>query len=487
MSSKLSKEDQQLEDAGQFVISIFKGIGKGIKVLKKDPSKLIILIIITLICGVVFYLRENITAHFIPEEKGFHVLKIMLLLVPAIPFVAVYMIGAEEKESQDEYEKKFAEIGFSGKGKTYPRFLKKEINGEETIYSFYSVGLDLEEWDKMKSKLQQALDCTILKTVYAPKTRQVVMVHTVPSTRELEHDLKWDNQFIKDMDFVITVGRELLKEVTFNLNKVPHILLAGVTGGGKSVCLRCILWQCIRKGARIYMIDFKGGVEFGQQYEQFGEVITERQEALEMLKELTKENKLRLKLFRAAGVKNLAEYNEKFPDKSLCRIVLFCDEVAEMLDKTGLSNKEKGIFYEIEKEMSTLARLARAPGINMVLATQRPDANVLVGQIKNNLPIRISGRMVDDQASKMVLGNTEATKIGDTLGRFMYTIGADTFEFQAYNFQDSSLVKGDYQRGSMLLEDPDCDDIEMEEDNFAGMMDEDLPPENYEEDEFQGF
>lgn len=489
MSGKLSKEDQQLEDAGQFVISIFKDTAKGIKVLKRDQQKLIILIIITLICGVVFYLRENIAAHYIPDEKGFHVLKIMLLLTPLIPFAAIHTIGSEDKESLDEYEKKFTEINFCSKTKVYPKFVSKEIKEKEVIYSFYSVGLDQEDWKVYKSKLEQAFNCRIIKISYAPKTRQVIMMHTVPATSDLETDLRWSNSYIREKDFEIILGVALLEEVVVDLNKTPHALIASVTGGGKSVLMRCVLWQCINKGAKPYMIDFKGGVEFGKDYEQYGEVFTERQEALEMLKELTKENALRLKLFREVGVKNLAEYNEMFPEKSLCRIVILSDEVAEMLDKTGLRNEEKRIYYEIEKELSTLARLGRAPGINMILATQRPDANVLVGQIKNNLPIRISGRMTDDPASKMVLGNTEATRIDDKAkGRFMYNVGADTYEFQGYLFTEGFLEKGEFQRGSMMIEEPGYDDEEeIEEDNFGDMLDIDGPPDDYDENEFQGF
>ncbi|MFV0518276.1 MAG: helicase HerA-like domain-containing protein [Aminipila sp.] len=244
----------------------------------------------------------------------------------------------------------------------------------------------------------------------------------------------------------------MLEAIEINLNKYPHALIAGVTGSGKSVILRAMLWQCIKKGARIYMIDFKGGVEFGTEYEEFGEVVIERQHALDLLKELTKEMRLRLDLFRKDGVKNIEEYNNLHPNNMLCRIILACDEVSEMLDKTGLQKKEQAIFYEIEGEMSSLARLSRAAGINMILATQRPDAKVIPGQIKNNLPIRISGRMVDKHASEIILGNTKASQLGETLGRFMYTVGADTYEFHAFNFSDDSLVKGNYQIGSMLVE-----------------------------------
>jgi len=333
------------------------------------------------------------------------------------------------------------------------------------------------------------LDCNIERIENAKSTKQIIKLHTVPTEQGIEDNLLWDDSFIQEKDFVLCIGKGLLEYVKINLNKYPHALIAGVTGSGKSVILREMLWQCIKKGARIYMIDFKGGVEFGIEYEEFGEVVTERQHALELMKELTKEMKMRLDVFRKCGVKNIEEYNQLYPEKPLCRIVLACDEVSEMLDKTGLQKKDQAIFYEIEKEMSSLARLARAPGINMLLATQRPDAKVIPGQIKNNLPIRISGRMVDKHASEIILGNSKASQLGDTLGRFMYTVGADTYEFQAFNFSDSSLVKGDYQVGSMLIEQGyDLDEESFEdynEENDTLDYEPDLDDEIF--DELEGF
>jgi len=123
-----------------------------------------------------------------------------------------------------------------------------------------------------------------------------------------------------------------------------------------------------------------------------------------------------------------------------------------MLDKTGLSGADAKIFKEIEAEMAKIARLGRAPGINMLMGTQRPDANVISGQIRNNLTIKIAGRVTDEYASKMILGNAKAAALGDILGRFLYTVGADTYEFQGFNFQDSDIIPGHYQKGSLLID-----------------------------------
>lgn len=451
--AKLDKGDQQLEMVANYAVALFKGVASGIKRIIKEKDKLIIFIVVTLISGVIFYLRHEIAEHLVPNT-GFHIVKIVLLLAPTLPVLLLYGLGSEkqENENMDEFEKKFARIKFCGKDGKYPVFKGEEVNGKEVIYTFYSPGINIQEWKHRELELENALNCNILKIKNAKDSKQIVKLHVVPADQGISDDLPWDNCYIRPKDFIICIGKGILEFVEIDLNKYPHALIAGVTGSGKSVILRAMLWQCIKKGAKIYMVDFKGGVEFGLDYEKFGEVVTNHQHALELMKELTKEMKMRLKLFRECNVKNLSEYNEVHPDNPLCRIILVCDEVSEMLDKTGLAKQDQTIFYEIEKELSSLARLSRAPGINMLLATQRPDAKVIAGQIKNNLPIRISGRMVDEQASKMVLGNTKASQLGDTLGRFMYTVGADTYEFQAFKFSDDSLIYGDYQIGSMLIE-----------------------------------
>lgn len=392
----MSKGDQQLDLLAKYIQDISIKIAQGIKRIPKEKKNTITLITLAGLSISLFLLRKNLTP-LLPENL--ERLKFAFYLALMIPFLYIYALGVGHQGIIDDYNLKFASIGLCGKNKVYPKFLSLEKEGKKIIYAFYCDNIPLQEWEDAYPKLENTLDCNIIKIENAKTTKQVVKIHTVPTDQGLEDYLPWDDEHIQKDDFVLTIGLAMLEYVCFDFNKLPHALIAGVTGSGKSVILRCMLWQSIVKGAKIYMFDFKGGVEFGLEYEQFGEVVTERQRAIEVLKELTRENALRLKKFRAANVKNLAEYNEKFPDEPLCRIMVFCDEVAEMLDKTGAGKIEKSVIEEIEKEMSTLARLSRPPGINMILGTQRPDAKVITGQIKNNLPIRVSGRMADQQAS----------------------------------------------------------------------------------------
>lgn len=471
---KLSNGDKELEMVGMAIINAFKGIFNffstiyyGTQQLKEKKTRIYWLIALIALSIGLFLFREKLWL-FIPEDNNrLKPLKYVVYLSPAIPLLYLNILGDKKNQFMKSFDQKFDMIGFYGKGKVkkrnstgeyvevkdYPRFMGETKDGDITIYSFYS-NINLQDWRAKAADLENALDCNILKIENAKTTKKVVKIHTVPSNMAISEYLEWKDEYILEEDFKLVIGENMLDKISFNLNSVPHVLVAGETGSGKSVILRLILWQSVNKGAKIYMVDFKGGVEFGRRYEWFGEVITEKQRVLEVLKELTRENKARLEYFRELDVKNLGQYNklaEVKGLKKLTRIIVFIDELAEMLDKSGASKIEKALMEQIEKELSTLARLARATGINLIVGVQRPDAKVLTGQIKNNIPVRISGRFADKPASEIVLGNTRATDLPSIKGRFLYKVGADTLEFQAYLFDDEKMLKKiQHETGGML-------------------------------------
>lgn len=135
---------------------------------------------------------------------------------------------------------------------------------------------------------------------------------------------------------------------------------------------------------------------------------------------------------------NITEYREKSGDY-MQRIVFACDEVAELLDKTGADKARKELLAQIEARLALIARQGRAFGIHLILATQRPDANILPGQIKNNMNIRICGR-ADTTLSTIIIGDGRAAEQipHDAQGRFIMEDGT---VFQAYYFNDDTISK----------------------------------------------
>ena len=119
------------------------------------------------------------------------------------------------------------------------------------------------------------------------------------------------------------------------------------------------------------------------------------------------------------------------------RVVFAWDEVAEVLDKTGLSKEAKELVTQIEGKLSIITRQGRAFGIHLILATQRPDANILVGQIRNSIDFRVCGR-ADNVLSQIILDNTNAAEQipKDSQGLF---ITHDGVIFKGYLFDEKSV------------------------------------------------
>lgn len=192
--------------------------------------------------------------------------------------------------------------------------------------------------------------------------------------------------------------------------------------------------QCIRKNADVYIADFKGGVDYPnywQEYckmqftvEQFTRTLTDILEVLEDRERILKEE----------HCTNITKYNKIHSDNPMKRIIVACDEVAELLDKTSLEKDSKANIAKIERMLSTLARLGRCAGLSLVLSTQRPDSEVLKGQIKSNIDFRICGR-ADKVLSQIILDNSDgAEKVPkDKQGVFLTNTGV---LFKAYYFDD---------------------------------------------------
>ena len=232
------------------------------------------------------------------------------------------------------------------------------------------------------------------------------------------------------------LGESYTGPVTVNLAHIPHILLGGSTGSGKSVLLKLLLLQALHKGAEVYIADFKGGVDFPDVWHEKCRMCFTEEDLRDTLDRLVEDLEHRKSAFKALGCPNIDAYNET-AEQPIQRIVFACDEVAEVLDKTGADSERKKLLAQIENRLSTIARQGRAFGIHLILATQRPDATVIPGQIKNNMDFRVCGR-ADNVLSQIILDNTSAAEQipKNARGRF---ITGDGTVFQAYLFDEGQL------------------------------------------------
>ena len=313
---------------------------------------------------------------------------------------------------------------------------KDKQNPKITIWEFTSQGIPLKVWKDKQAAIETALDITIVKMKNGSGKRRV-LIHAVPAVSDLPDMIKWKEKYLSSQSFVLNLGESFTGPITVDLARVPHILLGGATGSGKSVLLKLLLMQANKKGAKVCIADFKGGVDFPPVWHKECRMCFEEQSALELLTELTEELELRKQLLKASGLPNIDHYNAA-TGENLQRYIFACDELAEMLGKTGLTKDQKETVNKIEGLLSTIARQGRAFGIHLILATQRPDSNILNGQIKNNINCRICGR-ADNVLSMIILDKTDAADMipEDAQGRFLLNDGT---MFQAYWFDDTGGI-----------------------------------------------
>lgn len=267
-------------------------------------------------------------------------------------------------------------------------------------------------------------------------TQLDAILDAVSTGDDLPEVLKWKDSYLSSKSFVLVLGESYTGPVTVNLTHIPHILLGGSTGSGKSVLLKLLLMQALRKGAEVYIADFKGGVDFPKVWHEKCRMCFTEEDLRYTLNQLAAVLEYRKSAFKALGCPNIDTYNET-TEQPLPRLIFACDEVAEMLDKTGADNERKKLLAQIENRLSTIARQGRAFGIHLILATQRPDATIIPGQIRNNMDFRVCGR-ADSVLSQIILDNTSAAEQipKDARGRF---ITGDGTVFQGYLFDEGQL------------------------------------------------
>ena len=356
------------------------------------------------------------------------------LLVGAAVLLALLLYPFGRRAAKDQLQC----IGLVNHAGMPPDLLRKhrdKDNPRVTVWEFRNQGIPLQEWDKKRLAIETALGITIVKLAYA-KGKSRVLVYAVSAGDDLPEVLKWKDSYLSPKSFVLVLGESYTGPVTVNLAHIPHILLGGSTGSGKSVLLKLLLMQSLRKGAMIWVADFKGGVDYPHNWDGLCEMVFTEQELIEVLDKLVCMLEQRKAAFRSTGCSNLDEYNSKL-GCCIPRCIFSCDEVAELLDRTGADSERKKLLSQIESMLSTIARQGRAFGIHLILATQRPDATIIPGQIRNNMDFRVCGR-ADSVLSQIILDNTSAAEQipKDARGRF---ITGDGTVFQGYLFDEGQL------------------------------------------------
>lgn len=373
-----------------------------------------------------------------PVRLAMYVLLVLLLL--AVPATLLWLWGGPLDAGIVQRNLiRAGLVNAAGEAPTLVNIGVDRTNPKIHIYKFVSIGIPLEDWMNKKEKLQSVLKATV-GDIRQGKDDRHILVYAAPSLSSLPETIFWPGDSWPDT--VLSLGESVLGPVLVNLKKTPHILVGGATGSGKTYLVLSLIYQALQKGIEVYVLDLKGGVDYPFTWKHGTCHYTDdRTVILSVLTELVHELEIRKIKFQETEQRthkkcpDLTEYNTKNPGQELSRILVACDELAEITDTTGMDKATKEQIAAITGKLGTLARLGRAFGLHLLMATQRPDANVLPGQVKNNADVRICGK-ADNVLSTIIMDNGDAASLPKEIpGRFLCNLNNGTI-FQGYVHPD---------------------------------------------------
>jgi len=338
--------------------------------------------------------------------------------LPSIDLLKVPTQKDKEKLRDDDYidseflEKILLDFGVSGK-------IKKVSHGPVVTLNEFepAAGVKVSKIINLSDDIARNTSSESARIATIPG-RSTVGIELPNSTRENVYlgEILSNNDFVKkDIKLPIALGKNISGiPVIGDLASMPHLLIAGTTGSGKSVCINTIILSLLYRHTpdkcKFILIDPKM-LELST-YEGIPHllcpVITEAKKAASVLGWVVKEMENRYKLMTKEGVRNIDGYNAKH-SLSMPYIVVVVDEMSDLMLVAG---------KEIENYIQKLSQMARAAGIHIIMATQRPSVDVITGTIKANFPTRISFQVTSKIDSRTILGEQGAEQLlgkGDML------------------------------------------------------------------------
>lgn len=314
-------------------------------------------------------------------------------------------------------------------------------------------GVRVSQIKRLEEDIQLSLSAKGVRVVTLPGTNAIgievaneraSVVSMLSCLEYLQTKMKEEGSRESSFELPVAIGKTIKNEIfTFDLTKMPHLLVAGATGQGKSVGLNAIITSLLYtkhpSELKIVMVDPKK-VElslYSKLEKHFlamspvasDPVITETDQVVTTLRSLCVEMDDRYALLKEAGVRNIKEYNNRFLQRKLSPrkghrfmpyIVVIMDEYSDLIIRAG---------KDVEIPLTRLAQLARAIGIHLVIATQRPTATVITGNIKANFPARIAFMVRSSIDSRAILDESGANQL---IGRgdMLFSNGSDLERIQ---------------------------------------------------------
>jgi energy-coupling factor transporter ATP-binding protein EcfA2 len=349
---------------------------------------------------------------------------------------------------QRKLERVFLQAGLKTKLEEFPLFIfDRPVGSTSRKLRLRALGLPVSKFREGREYLESGLNVALSK-IENPKGN-FELVDLIYSLERMPEGWKLEDLW-NYKDFSFPVGKSLDGEIKTSLKKIPHFLVAGETGSGKSTFIRAMVSVLAlnNQHLRVLFIDMKGGME-NQVFQGFDrvELLSEIPQVEDRLSEITTELETRMSLSAKGRFKNIDEYNQKQKDSrnKWERILVVVDEAAEIVP--SVTNPEKGRLAKIQSRINRFTRLGRAVGIHVVIGVQKPDHKNLDPTIKANLTGIICFPVSHFSQSVVVLGNSHASDLNAEFpGRGIWKHGSYEIEVQAPFLSQEDLDKANKRK-----------------------------------------
>lgn len=395
--------------------------------------------------------ESDILAEKLVEAKGLYdpTLDLSSYKFPPIELLNEYEVGKVQVSQEELNQNKDKIVATLTNFKIGIQSIKATIGPTVTLYEIVpDAGIKISRIKNLEDDIALSLAALGIRIIAPIPGKGTIGIEVPNKNREMVsiRSVLASERFQKsDKDLPIAIGKTISNELlVIDLAKMPHLLVAGATGQGKSVGLNVILTSLLYKlhpsQLKFVLVDPKK-VEmslFSKIERHYlaklpnseEAIITDTKKVVYTLNSLCIEMENRYEILKDAGARNLKEYNAKFVGRKLNPkeghrflpyIVLVIDELADLMMTAG---------KEVETPIARLAQLARAIGIHLVVATQRPSVNVITGVIKANFPARLSFRVTSKVDSRTILDSGGADQLVG-MGDMLLSLGSDVIRLQS--------------------------------------------------------
>ena len=338
-----------------------------------------------------------------------------------------------------ELRKSFDRSGLQNALKEYPSFIGLEAKDDESLkLRLTNNGISLNDWRSKKERIEANLRVYI-DTIDMVQDKGIIEITFSTRPMPTHFPLTYLEKF---RGYKFSVGQNRTSQFEINFTEDPHLLIAGESGGGKTYFIKQMLAtiKVNHPETVLKIADLKNGGDF-KCFDQINRVdlVFDPKQALGMVEGVAKQIPIRMEKLKNLGHENLAEYHrsenylsksseERLKDECGHRIFMVVDEFAELVLSGGML--QSGEVKSAKEALSKISRLGRSCGVHLVLATQRPDRNIVDVQVRSNLTSTICFRLNDLGGSLAVLGSKTACELPQIKGRGIYLRGADEYEIQ---------------------------------------------------------